>query len=518
MKRIFSVFAVLLLCLSFAGCNRAARSTGERSSFVSPDPDYAQHDLGEQMTINIFFFSNTDAPDLPEILELANSRYFRPTINAQIDLVLVPTANRATLYPLILAGGEDVDLIFTAPWHLYDEEASKGSFVELTDDFRNRYMPKSQRSQLAISWEQARTQGKIYGVPSSRTGYDYKYAVIREDLKEKYNLPFIDSWSTLERYAFTVSRNEQGVPAYNTAATTWELMNVYMESRNILLTTQPVYFAWYNRGVDPEPQELHFMYTSEWYSDYIREMRRWMDAGCWSRNVMNNNVPVRDAFVQGRSGAVFWNASVFNIGTTMEENGHGKAGWYDAAPNALVRRMSFNNNMFAVASNSDRPGRSAMVLDLIKNDVELNRLLRNGIEGRHHIRPTPTTYVLGPESTRYPNGFWTWAFEFPGDLSQAWTDTTPPRQIELQGILDARITDITMDGFRVNLADFQTEWAVINALIEEYRPSFECGVFGAQTEDKITEFQNRLRVAGIDKVTQSVRSQYTDYMRRMRGR
>ena len=517
MKRIFVVLVVLILGFSVIGCNRnAQRAGGERTDFVSPRAAYAGYDLSVPMSVSVYFFTSTEAPDLPEIIEKANNEYFRPILNTTMELMLLPAANRSTQYPLILAGGDDVDIIFTAPWHSYDEEAAKGSFVEITPEFREKWMPTVNKTQSAVSWEQSRTQGIVYGIPTSRAGWDYKFAIIREDLKEKYNLPSINNWQTLEQFIFTVSRNEPTVPGYNTAATTWELMNVYMESRNVLLTTQPVYFAWENKGVDPTPEELHFMYTSPWYFDYARTMRRWMEEGAWSRNVMNNTVAVRDAFVQGRSASMFWNGTLFSIGATLEENGQGRAGWYDVSPNALVRRMSFNNNLWAIAANSDRPERAGLVLDLMKTEPELVWLLKLGIDGRHYIGQPNNTYVDGPERARYPANFWTWALDFPQDKSMAVSPSTPAQQIAIQADLDRRVTDINMDGFRVNLSAFQSEWAVISALIAEYNPSFLCGVFGAQTDAKLQEFSDKLRAAGIDRVIQNVRTQYADYIRRMR--
>jgi ABC-type glycerol-3-phosphate transport system substrate-binding protein len=518
MKRFSIVFLALLMCMALISCGGSRQASGSSgtSDFKSPSPLYAGYDLGQPMTVSVYFFSSTEAKDLPEIIARANSDYFKPILNTEIDLIMISTADRATKYPLLLAGGDDVDIIFTAPWSYYDEESAKGSFVEMTPDFLTKWMPNVYKTQLQVSWEQCRTQGKVYGIPTSRAGWDYKFCLIREDLREKYNLPAVDSWNTLEQYEFTVSKNEAGVPGYAAAATTWELMNVYLEDRNVLLTTQPVYFAWEYKGVDPAPEDLIFLYTSPWYMDYARAMRRWMDEGVWSRNVMNNTVAVRDAFVQGKSATMFWNATLFSIGQTLESNGFGTAGFYDISPNALVRRMSFNNNMWAIASTSERQERAALVIDLMKTNNDLVWLLKGGIDGRHYIRQPNNTYVGGPDAVNYPYNFWTWALDFPQDLRQAYTATTPAQQIQIQDNLDDRTSDLNIDGFRVNLGSIQSEWAVISALVLEYRASFECGIFGNQTEAKLVEFQNKLRAAGVDRVTTLVRNDYAEYLKKFK--
>ncbi|MDR3248497.1 MAG: DUF3502 domain-containing protein, partial [Treponema sp.] len=78
---------------------------------------------------------------------------------------------------------------------------------------------------------------------------------------------------------------------------------------------------------------------------------------------------------------------------------------------------------------------------------------------------------------------------------------------------DTRIFEPKIDGFRVDMSKISTEWAVISALVEEYSASFQCGVFGAQTQAKMTEFRTRLRSAGADKVIQEFRTQYAAYLK-----
>jgi hypothetical protein len=296
-------------------------------------------------------------------------------------------------------------------------------------------------------------------------------------------------------------------------------MNVYMQDRNVLLTPQPIYFAWeHDKSREPLPEELEFFYTSKWYKDYARTMAKWMANGVWSRNVMNNNIPVREAFVQGKSASMLWGASLFSIGTTMEANGVGKAAWYDISPEVVVRRRGYDMNMWAIASTSENIERSALVIDLMKTRKELIYLLKGGIEGRHYVAQPNNTFIPGTEASKYPYGHWTGALSFPEDMRTAYLPTTPEMQINITENLDSRVQDIDIDGFRINVEPIAAEWAVMTALIEEYRSSFECGVFGDQTEAKLTEFENRLKTAGVDKLVANVRNDYATYVKNFNTR
>ena len=513
MKRFATIFVLLLLGIAFIGCGGSSRPSGEVTDFVSPDPSYRGMDLGEHVTLSITWFG-TEQRDAQLVVAEANRRFFNPIINTTLEVLWVPGASRGTMYPLILASGE-ADIVFTAPWHLYDEEAAKGSFQEITPEFAQRWMPNVWRTQLPLSWEQARTQGVVYAIPTSRAGAEYKFALIRDDLREKYNLPVPTDWASLENYIFTVSRNEPTVGGYETAATTWELMQVYLEYRDVLTTPQPVYFAWHDQRREPTADELHFLYTSEWYRDYVHIMARWYANDTWSRNVMNNTVGVRDNFENGRSASMFWNMTLFQVGKTMETNGHGRAGWYDISPNATIRRMSFNNNMWAISSMSPVIERSAVVLDLMKTNDELVWLLKGGIEGVHWIREPNNQWSPGPENEFYTYNHWTWALDFPNDRTQIRAADTPAQEIYLSDNFDSRIRDLTIDGFRVNLTEFQMEWAVISALIAEYRPSFECGIYLNETEARLQTWWGQMRQAGLPRIEQIVRRDYTAYVQRM---
>jgi len=181
------------------------------------------------------------------------------------------------------------------------------------------------------------------------------------------------------------------------------------------LTEEPVFFAWKNRdNGDPAPDDLTFLYLTDWYRDFVLEMNEWARNGVWSRNVMNNTTQTTDAFAQGSSASVFWNDVVYTAGKNLENNGAGKAGYYDLSPDFQVRPASYSGDCWAIASSSKNQGRAALVVDLMKTNAH----------------------------------------------------------------------------------------------------SFECGVFGNQTEEKLAEFRTKLERAGVGRLTGQYRSQYAAFLSR----
>ena len=61
-------------------------------------------------------------------MEAANEK-IKAAINTTIDLYFIPSAERAQKYPLVMAGGDEVDLIYTANYCYYKEQVEKAGFT-----------------------------------------------------------------------------------------------------------------------------------------------------------------------------------------------------------------------------------------------------------------------------------------------------------------------------------------------------------------------------------------------------
>src|SRR5699024_3182174 len=106
-----------------------------------------------------------------------------PNLNTTVEIKFLNWSDYSTKYSLLLSGGEDVDLIYTAAWCYYNEEAAKGAFLELTDDFLKQYMPYSYEQQPKESWDQISIDGKIYAVPKAKSTFtSYNIVAVRQDL------------------------------------------------------------------------------------------------------------------------------------------------------------------------------------------------------------------------------------------------------------------------------------------------------------------------------------------------
>ena len=67
-----------------------------------------------------------------------------------------------------MAGGDTVDLIYTANWCYYKEQVEKAGFMELTEDFLNTYMPQTMATLPESAWKETYWWQNLHGSPFYR--------------------------------------------------------------------------------------------------------------------------------------------------------------------------------------------------------------------------------------------------------------------------------------------------------------------------------------------------------------
>lgn len=118
-------------------------AVGEGTIVATPEM-YPGVDLSDPYTVNMYLIGDTPN-DWEKVLGLVND-YLKP-FNTELAVTFMSWSDYQTMYSLVLAGGEQVDLIFTAPWCYMYTEAAKGTLYELTDDFIATNMPLASKYQ-----------------------------------------------------------------------------------------------------------------------------------------------------------------------------------------------------------------------------------------------------------------------------------------------------------------------------------------------------------------------------------
>ena len=110
---------------------------------------------------------------------------------------------------------------------------------------------------------------------------------------------------------------------------------------------------------------------------------------------------------------------------------------YDLTKDNLVNAEAYSNNDMAITAGSENPERAAMVLDLLKFDTTLNRLLLLGVEGVHYDIDDEGNYTELDKSSDYSalGISAAWATKN-GDLTEA---GTPERELVITDAWKERV-------------------------------------------------------------------------------
>ncbi|MCR4589124.1 MAG: ABC transporter substrate-binding protein [Lachnospiraceae bacterium] len=479
-----------------AGCN-----------IVATPEMYSNIDLSKEETIYIYLIGSTPN-DMDQITELANE-YLKP-FNTNIEFTIMAWSDYQDLYSLNLTSGTNIDAIFTAPWCYLWTEASKGSFLTLTDDFISSYMPLTDRLQIPESWGGVKLNGNIVAIPQNTTNPNGKMVAIRQDLADKYGIGELTSWEDYKNFCLTIAEKEtpqSGILAMAAAGSNPELWDVYRQQFDTMpaMTDGTIVYYYKYNGKIPTYDEIEFAYTTDYFLSFCKDMQEMANAGVWSRSALTNEISAADSFGALASASMAWNTSVFQGIETCEKNEGVVGAAYDITQKNFAIGEAYNNNDIAITASSVHPERTAMVLDIIKNDTYLNHLFRLGVEGTHYSIDENGVYTELDKSEDYPADSLSlcWAVKN-GDITQGGAD---PRKQAITDAETAKMVACPTEGFVFDDTPVAFEVSAVNTVLDEYVKSLQLGLL-EDIEGSIATMMEQANEAGLEKVEAEFKSQY----------
>ena len=124
----------------------------------------------------------------------------RKDIGAELEVEYYNYSDVNQKYSLLFSTGENFDIVFAADWLKYNQQASKNSFMEITDDMLKKYAPKTFKTLTENAKNEAKVNGKMYMIPNTAAEYNLNVALIRGDLREKYGMDKIETTDDFQKY------------------------------------------------------------------------------------------------------------------------------------------------------------------------------------------------------------------------------------------------------------------------------------------------------------------------------
>lgn len=493
----------------------AGAKSAEAGAQQEGGADYYGNDISEKKELVMYVIG--DEPVVADEVEAALNEKLEAKLNTTLDINYIALSDYAQKYSLLLASGEAIDIIYTSTWAFYNEEATKGAFMEITDELLARYMPQTSEGQDKMAFEQAKIDGKCYMVPKNSPYVNNAMPVLlRGDLREKYGIGEIDSVEKLEEYFTAVAENEEGIYPYAAAGDALEMSMNLFQSRNSLVPVSVgsgKYFGYFYEGRDPAAEDIVWQYETEEYLEFCELMKAWSDKGFWSKNAVSNTTSPLDAFQNGTSAAIFWNLDTCESAKNVVDSEHPewKAELVNITPGVVHVKGVYTGDGFAIPAISENQERALMVLDTLKFDKECYDICRYGLEGATYNATSDTTYTLGSEQANYAVGNAPVSWGLKNDALERIQGEAGTTQSKIrQELMDDAISEIT-SGFIFDDSGVKNELAALGEVCSQYVPLLELGL-AEDVQATLDELNKKCETAGLSKLKEEVTAQYTAYL------
>ncbi|MFC5470605.1 DUF3502 domain-containing protein [Cohnella suwonensis] len=536
-KWLFSIVSTIMaFSLVIAGCgnNNGNNEKGAQESSAAPSASAsssetasaspsasADNAIDTSKEANLVFYLLGEAPaGMPAVVDKLNEK-LKADINATVEFRYIGWGDLAAKYPLVLAAGEDVDLIYTANWAYYNQEAAKGAFREITTEDLQKYMPKHFAATNEVAWKEASVGGKVYMAPTSTPDQKVPVTLIRGDLRKKYGVPEITKFKDLEPYLEAIKKNEKGMIPINADSQydfaksfynlQWEIGPATVDT---VLTTNGwsgVLTEWddqsgkvYNQ-FDP--------YISDSYKSAAKTIKSWYEKGYINKNAISNKVRSKDAFEQGKSAVAYGNTNDIQstLAKALEE------GWeVEIIPNLSSKgtypQDPYINNGVAVAASSKNGERAMMALDLIMEDPAYNNLVYFGIEGVNYVVKDGKIALPGgvtAESNTYPPdaaGFWFTNKSQHLPLA-SWNEQYIAHKQSLKHIL----VPYVFNSLSMDTSGIKSELATMGTVGQQYQLPIQGGIV-KDVDAAYATLEEKVKKAGLEKIIEEANKQTQAYL------
>lgn len=484
----------------------AAKQNGEAGQPAGSD---GASDLSQEVSLKMVLVGGKPA-DHDKVFEQINIK-LKERINATVEAEYLDWADWQQKYPLKFAAGEDFDLVYTANWAFYNDQALKGGFLEITEEMLQEYAPMTWEAMPQASWDQAKVNGKLYMVPQNSAELLDKAIIYREDLRKKYNLAPIDSLASYADYLKTIAAEEKGISPFGAkAADGWkwhELDQATLEQANDFnLISYDVPLA-YDLN-DPEGR-LFVIYDTPEFRQLLAYYKDLADAGAWSRNVVSNKNDVWTDMKAGKVASYAHNLGTVaaNLAEARRETPDLEFMIADLTPDSKKLSAISTQNGMAIHARSAHPERALMAIDLFQNDRELHDLMMYGIAGVHYNPVGDDKYEALPAFSNY-TGFSNWGFN-----SRLNRDDIqyPQEAIEMGAQWEKGVYHYALETFVFDDSKVKNQIANIGNVMLRYALPLEYGLID-DLDGGLEELLKQLGAAGIEEVQREMQSQIDAFL------
>jgi len=443
------------------------------------------------------------AQDDQATVNQAALEYAGPMIGAYPEVQFFGWGEWADRKQLAIQSGEEMDIIFTAEWDRFYQDAARNAFLPL-NDLIDEHAPEL-REAVGFFLEGPVIDGEILAVPTVKEGADSAQWIFNGELVDKYDIP-IDQIKTpedLRPYLDLVHENEPDVVTY------------LVDPGVSTLDASTLRNTWYNVGAGREfwyfeetGEVEHIWSRDETWARY-EIMRDWYQAGFLQPEI-------EDVGGESVHEKYFENGNWF----AFSHVGHpGKAGEMAARwdypiigtgpiTQPVVSTQILLGSMMAISRTSDKAEDAIKILGLMNTDKYFNNLLNYGIEGEHYTFVNREAGVIQsvPDSGYAPNMQWALQNQF---LTYLFPTEDPEKWEKYRAFNETGRLSPTV-GFAARLDNIRTILASLSNVNEQYNDLLQRGL--VEPSEIRSEVIAALEDAGVREAEADLTAQVQEFL------
>ncbi|OPJ63380.1 DUF3502 domain-containing protein [Clostridium oryzae] len=485
-----AIAGIITSSVAFTGCSSKNKAEGAKKADTSKKVELSMYLIG------------SPAKDYDEVLSKFNEKA-RKDLNATVKVNWISFGDFGTKYPLVLSSGEPIDLIYTATWLNFYQQAQKGAFKPL-EEIGPKYAPKSFAAEPKQALQQATVNGHIYALPRNYTAYNTYGIIVRGDLMKKYGIKQISTLDDYGKYLDAVVKNDKNMDPTGMFSTQTPIDGLYFFNKNLYplsgdVATQSPFWV---DATDKTGKIVNIVDSPDMPA-FLQKMKEWSDKGYWTKSVLSNK---DDKMLQNGKAASY----IHNMDTWVTN--------YMLHPEYDLQYVNFVKPVYAqpyiqdamaIPTSAKNPERALMLLEKLRTDQSYYNLLTYGIKGKHYdITKDNQLKPLDQEGFQQ-EGYCSWGYRdtnFRKDLVGS-----PKNLKDFRQNLKDNAVDNIYTSFNLNTDPVKNEYASVLNVMQQYYLPLKLGY--VDPVKGLATLKEKLKQAGVEKVQAEFQKQLDEFVK-----
>jgi len=510
MKFICLAIACIMLVTSFTACGTSTGTTSTQSSGTATavETTTASTKTLEPYTLSVILPGDTPL-QLDAVLAETNKK-LGEAINTTLDITFASWNDYTNKTQVMLAAGDQTDILFDAPWMHMSTMISKGVYLDL-EPLLNQSGQDVLKAFPKQMIDANRQNGKIMALPlgnvlSSQTGL-----WIRGDLREKYGMAPITTVEQYEQYLTKVKENEKGI-----IPLTWSgnycIGNTGFYDVGYDITSAVSFYGVEVFATGAAVEDIVPMYENKHVLEWITLARKWYKANLIEKDQMTQK-DEKGSFMSGKVASIKGDYIVGDTANQMAATIPGaKVEFVTFEGKETKRITNFQQwNFICINSDSKDPDRAMKFINWMYQDQANYDILRYGIKDTNWVDSGDKTYDIpkgldASKNYNFPGYALMWCPSFERTLTTSSEDDKffynklrDPNQLEASILL----------GFTPNVDAIKNEIAKVSAV---WPATILPILNGSMDISELPKAQKKLEDAGYLKIVEEAKKQVADYI------